>query len=1126
MTASARSTRPWLHRISKTKPPIRRRRPRRTLGGLGILLIVMTTLVVVPLAETDDAVGAHTLTEERCDFDTISGAPFNCRDVPVSHTHDTCGHPSQHAHDGRGCHPRTDVHCSSGQHAHEGVAGCHDTGTVHCGNPTQHAHDDRSCHSRNEVHCPSGQHSHVGHTSCHGTGTVHCGSPTQHAHDGRACHARTDVHCPTGQHSHTGHTSCHTTSTVHCGHPSQHAHDGRGCHARTEVHCPSGQHSHSGHVSCHSSGTVHCGQPSQHAHDGRGCHARTEVHCPSGQHSHSGHASCHDTGTVHCGQPSQHAHDGRGCHARTEVHCPSGQHSHSGHASCHDTGTVHCGQPSQHAHDGRGCHARTDVHCPSGQHSHSGHASCHDTGTVHCGQPSQHAHDGRGCHARTDVHCASGQHSHSGHTSCHSTGTVHCGQPSQHSHSGHTSCHPRTQSHDDPDPPPPPCDLTSATPTVSHRHSGGSRSHTECQSHTELACSDQQQTWSPGHGHPQQTIAPCPVVPPPPPCDLTSATPTVSHRHSGGSRSHTDCQSHSEPPCTGEQQSWPPGHGHPEQTIPACPSDPPPPECDVTSATPTVSHRHGGGPRSHTDCRRHAEPPCTDDEQSWPPGHGHPEQTIPACPSDPPPPECDVTSATPTVSHRHGGGPRSHTDCRRHAEPPCTDDEQSWPPGHGHPEQTIPACPSDPPPPECDVTSATPTVSHRHGGGPRSHTDCRRHAEPPCTDDEQSWPPGHGHPEQTIPACPSDPPPPECDVTSATPTVSHRHASIANGAHTDCRVHDTHDCTDAEQTWRPLHGHDPVRIPPCESDDTASHIPNDIEIDGQTISDIVGSTEVTFLCQLAAEIETDSVPNRLRGQRLIEALGEWGLALVCGDGAQSYWYYLLDGDTSPKAFAEFGINVGLEIICGAIAVGTVAATSALTTPLGGALAGTAVAITCSDAAGEVAVWIVEGMDYLIQELNECGNIAPPSPLIPWTPLASAGACLSDAFEPGDETTQQSHARITETPPVCARIDGDWLEVTWDEVSAQSMSRLRGWIVFWSVHMDGGGSIRTRDNLLVTNVRGHRFLKPGWVTGGSLAEADWTVGVIASAGVGGFEPWASQRVAAEGGWSGSNGVGSC
>ncbi len=214
MTASARSTRPWLHRISKTKPPIRRRRPRRTVGGLGILLIVMTTLVVVPLAETDDAVGAHTLTEERCDFDPISGAPFNCRDVPVSHTHDTCGHPSQHAHDGRGCHPRTDVHCSSGQHAHEGVAGCHDTGTVHCGNPTQHAHDDRSCHSRNEVHCPSGQHSHVGHTSCHGTSTVHCGSPTQHAHDGRACHARTDVHCPTGQHSHTGHTSCHTTRSL------------------------------------------------------------------------------------------------------------------------------------------------------------------------------------------------------------------------------------------------------------------------------------------------------------------------------------------------------------------------------------------------------------------------------------------------------------------------------------------------------------------------------------------------------------------------------------------------------------------------------------------------------------------------------------------------------------------------------------------------------------------------------------------------------------------------------------------------------------------------------------------------------------------------------------------------
>ncbi|WP_420625875.1 hypothetical protein [Candidatus Poriferisodalis sp.] len=112
------------------------------------------------------------------------------------------------------------------------------------------------------------------------------------------------------------------------------------------------------------------------------------------------------------------------------------------------------------------------------------------------------------------------------------------------------------------------------------------------------------------------------------------------------------------------------------------------------------------------------------------------------------------------------------------------------------------------------------------------------------------------------------------------------------------------------------------------------------------------------------------------------------------------------------------------------------------------------------------------------------------------------------------------------PPVCARIDGDWLEVTWDEVSAQSTSRLRWWTVFWSVHMDSGGSIQERDYWLATNVRSFRIPKPPWVTGGSLAEADWTVGVIASAGVGGSEPWASQRVTDDGGWAGSNGVGEC
>ena len=176
------------------------------------------------------------------------------------------------------------------------------------------------------------------------------------------------------------------------------------------------------------------------------------------------------------------------------------------------------------------------------------------------------------------------------------------------------------------------------------------------------------------------------------------------------------------------------------------------------------------------------------------------------------------------------------------------------------------------------------------------------------------------------------------------------------------------------------------------------------------------------------------------------------------------------------------------------------------------------------------------MDYLVQRLSECDGVIDDDDLTlismggVYAPWAHIGRCLvhNDGSDDSDLEPEAGppSAHIAEVPPVCARIDGDWLEVTWDEVSAQSMSRLRWWTVFWGVHRDGGGTITTGDRLLATNVRSFRIPKPPWVTGGSLAEADWTVGVIASAGVGGFEPWASQRVTSGGGWAGSNGVGEC
>ena len=381
-----------------------------------------------------------------------------------------------------------------------------------------------------------------------------------------------------------------------------------------------------------------------------------------------------------------------------------------------------------------------------------------------------------------------------------------------------------------------------------------------------------------------------------------------------------------------------------------------------------------------------------------------------------------------------------------------------------------------------------------------------------------------------------------CTTDTSGATVEHRHSTTANGMHTDCQAHTPWECIDTAQNFRPGHLHGPVRIPPCdggeaaESTDTSSQLPTDVVIDGQTVADVVGSAEVSALCQTFDQLDLTVAADRRRSVQIADALRRFGYAVICEDGAAPIWHYAFDGDTSTQALAEFGINVGLEIVCGAITAGTVAAATAATTPLGGALAGTAVAITCSDAAGQVAVWVVESVDFLVQRLSECDDIPDDAAASitttfnPYGRYANIGRCLihsdgTDVLE-DDQQPTQPQSRITETPPVCARIEGDWLEATWDEISAQSMSRLRWWVVSWSVVRSDGATITTGDHLLATNVQQHRFVKPGWVSDGGLADADWRVDVIASAGVGGFEPWASQRVTSDGGWAGSSGVGEC
>ena len=116
--------------------------------------------------------------------------------------------PTNHMHDGLGCHSASREHCGDGDHAHGGLA-CHgedaehsddhDSGVTRCyarGGP-HHRHDGLSCHSTiaNHNHCHDGE----------------------HAHNGGSCHPIGVDQCPLGEHEHlTDRTSgCHPTGRNH-----------------------------------------------------------------------------------------------------------------------------------------------------------------------------------------------------------------------------------------------------------------------------------------------------------------------------------------------------------------------------------------------------------------------------------------------------------------------------------------------------------------------------------------------------------------------------------------------------------------------------------------------------------------------------------------------------------------------------------------------------------------------------------------------------------------------------------------------------------------------------------------------------------------------------------------------
>ena len=85
-----------------------------------------------------------------------------------------------------------------------------------------------------------------------------------------------------------------------------------------------------------------------------------------------------------------------------------------------------------------------------------------------------------------------------------------------------------------------------------------------------------------------------------------------------------------------------------------------------------------------------------------------------------------------------------------------------------------------------------------------------------------------------------------------------------------------------------------------------------------------------------------------------------------------------------------------------------------------------------------------------------------------------------------------------------------------------MARLERWTVSWAV----ANTVIGDDIHLVVDARSHTMTMPGWSQRDRYADENWTVYVIASANVGGFEPWTNVSATLGAGWTGTAGVGEC
>ena len=490
-----------------------------------------------------------------------------------------------------------------------------------------------------------------------------------------------------------------------------------------------------------------------------------------------------------------------------------------------------------------------------------------------------------------------------------------------------------------------------------------------------------------------------------------------------------------------------------------------------------------------------------------------------------------------------------------HTPPPT-----STPPGQGHPGGTDNEQDDLPDPPD-----TTPPGEGHPGGTDNEQDDL---PDPPDT-----TPPGEGHPggtdneQQDLPTRPgdgqsSDPNNQENGDDQAADTECLSGTFISG----DCRPRPIGSSSGAgaDNQSTQQDGSLPA--------DIAEDISADTGIDAHSIT-VQGVCDAIEQQRLRARA-VSNVP----GLKIV-VIGERTVGFICEAGSEIWSWIMEDDPLDPDVFEGFIADLTVGAVCGKIAAGAVTATSV--TVVGAVALGGGVFWLCWDA-GQRIVYVLE--DPTPQRLCEL-VLDPPAIVelsllslsrslgqlldIPWSRACSILTTLvpdelreievnyllrnphqeeppsgsSDQAIPTEASTQASSQSesssatpepaapetettpvgpIQETPAVCARVDDNQLQVNWSAVSAESMTRLRRWIVSWIA-----GYTRIGPDIHVDpNERSFTVTAPQKFTEGRYVGQVWRVDVIASANVGGFEPWTSQRVTPGDGWVGSSGVGEC